>query len=97
VVALEGSSHWHRQAGLLGSEASQLLLLKDALQSQDVAVIVSAFDLVARVCGLGRLAARASYDRNKLLAALSDEDAPDLAVLAEFVERFAQRVESKRP
>lgn len=82
---------WRQPAGLLESDLSQVLLLKDALDSGEPAAIARAFAFVSRVCGLGWLAAQAGCDRDRLFAALADGERPDVATLSDIVDRLLRR------
>jgi DNA-binding phage protein len=85
---------FEQPAGLLEGTVSQVLLLKDALDTGDAAAIVKAFAMVSRICGLDWLATMAGCERSRLLAALSDHESPDLAVLTHIVDRLMIRCEA---
>jgi DNA-binding phage protein len=82
---------FQQPAGFLEGTVSQVLLLKDALDTGENAAVIKAFALVSRVCGLEWLAAQAEFGREQLFAALADHRQPDIGILTEVVERLLKR------
>jgi DNA-binding phage protein len=82
---------FQQSAELLEGAVSQILLLKDALDTGEDAAVVKAFAVVSRICGLDWLAVQAGYNRSQLFAALADHQRPDINVLNEVVARLLKR------
>jgi len=79
-----------RSAGeYLSDRPSQLLALKDALQSGNVPAITRVFAAVALAQGTEWLAREAEVDSATLFSALKDPARPDLPLLAYVIARLA--------
>lgn len=79
---------WRGHASFLDSLISQVLMLKDAIETGDRMAVLKAFALVSRVCGLDWLATHAGVDRERLLRALDGPSGVDFGILNEVVERL---------
>lgn len=78
---------------ILEDASSQLLLLRDAIDSDDRVKIERAFELVARARGLTQLAADAGVDRATLHRAMQGRGEFSATILSDAVATLTRKLQ----
>lgn len=96
MIEHENRSFPASSTGFLRDEASQLLVLKDAIEREHGPAICQAFAEVAHSRGVAQIASVAGVSTTRLREALANPDRPDLILLGKVVEALSGSGSSSR-